>query len=74
LLTWYIYLVYGVHVNGADQGDGRNRYIRSPPNNNPVKDVRSDAIACNVNGGSAVGSFVSVAAGDRVTFEWYHNK
>ena len=42
-------LVWGVRVNGVDQGDGRNLYIRSPPNNNPVKDLTSDAMACNVD-------------------------
>lgn len=42
-------LVWGVWINGVDQGDGRNVYIRSPPNNNPVKDLTSDAMACNVN-------------------------
>lgn len=41
--------VWGVWVNGVDQGDGRNVYVRSPPNNNPVKDLTSDAMACNVN-------------------------
>lgn len=41
--------VWGVLVNGVDQGDGRNIYIRSPPNNNPVKDLTSAAMACNVN-------------------------
>ena len=42
-------LVWGVWVNGVDQGDGRNVYIRSPPNNDPVKDLTSDAMACNVD-------------------------
>ncbi|KAI0006481.1 glycosyl hydrolase family 61-domain-containing protein [Xylariaceae sp. FL0662B] len=65
--------VYGVWVNGEDQGDGRNVYVRSPPNNNPVKDLTSPDLACNVNGGTAVASFVPAAAGDKVTFEWYHN-
>ena len=42
-------LVWGVWVNGVDQGDGRSLYVRSPPNNNPVKDLTSAALACNVN-------------------------
>ena len=42
-------LVWGVWVNAVDQGDGRSVYIRSPPNNNPVKDITSAAMACNVN-------------------------
>ncbi|KAL2129226.1 hypothetical protein VTI74DRAFT_8072 [Chaetomium olivicolor] len=65
--------MYGVWVNGVDQGDGRNVYIRSPPNNSPVKDLTSPALACNVNGGKPVSSFVKAAAGDTLTFEWYHN-
>lgn len=65
--------VWSVWVNGQDQGDGRNSYIRSPPNNYPVKDVTQPAIACNVNGGQAVPQFVQVAAGDQIEFEWYHD-
>ncbi|KAL0953275.1 hypothetical protein HGRIS_004525 [Hohenbuehelia grisea] len=64
--------VYGVWVNGAFQGDGRNRYIRSPPNNNPVKDLKSSATACNVNN-NPVSNYVSVKNGDKLTFEWYHD-
>lgn len=66
-------LMYGIHVNGADQGDGRNVYIRTPPNNSPVKDLASPDMVCNVNGGKAASSFVQAAAGDTLTFEWYHN-
>ena len=66
-------LMYGVWVNGVDQGDGRNAYIRSPPNNSPVKDLASPDLVCNVNGGKAVPNFLSAAAGDTLTFEWYHN-
>jgi cellulase len=65
--------IYGVWVNGEDQGDGRDTYIRSPPNNNPVKDLSLPDIVCNVNGGSPAASFVSAAAGDTVSFEWYHD-
>ncbi|KAL1900765.1 hypothetical protein Cpir12675_000779 [Ceratocystis pirilliformis] len=60
-------------VNDVDQGEGRNVYIRSPPNNNPVKDLTSPDLVCNVNGGKAVPEFVSAAAGDKITFEWYHD-
>jgi cellulase len=66
-------LMYSAWVNGVDQGDGRNVYIRSPPNNSPVKDLSSPDLVCNVNGGKAASSFVSAAAGDTLTFEWYHN-
>jgi cellulase len=67
-------IVYGVWVNGADKGDGRNVYVRSPPSNYPVKDVKQPALACNVNGGRAAPSFVQVAAGDRIEVEWYHDR
>jgi cellulase len=66
-------LMYGVWVNGVDQGDGRNVYIRTPPNNSPVKDLASPDIVCNVNGGRAVPDFVQASAGDTLTFEWLHN-
>ncbi|KAK3986552.1 endo-beta-1 4-glucanase D [Cladorrhinum sp. PSN332] len=65
--------MFGVHVNGRDQGDGRNVYIRSPPNNSPVKDLASPDIVCGPNGGRAVSSFVKAAAGDKLEFEWYHD-
>jgi cellulase len=65
--------VYSLWVNGEDQGDGRTEYIRSPPNNNPVTDLSSTDLVCNVNGGIKAPSFVTVAPGDLVSFEWYHN-
>lgn len=66
-------LMYGVWVNGQDQGDGRNRYIRTPPSNFPVKDLRSPAVVCNVNGGTPAPEFVRAGAGDTLSFEWYHD-
>ncbi|KAH7310513.1 glycosyl hydrolase family 61-domain-containing protein [Stachybotrys elegans] len=66
-------LMYGVWVNDVDQGDGQGKYIRSPPNNSPVKDLESPDIVCNVNGGTAVSDFVTAKAGDKLSFEWYHN-
>ncbi|RYP34760.1 hypothetical protein DL767_004097 [Monosporascus sp. MG133] len=65
--------MFSVWVNGKDQGDGRNVYIRSPPNNSPVKELGSPAMACNVNGGKVAPKFVSAAAGDKLSFEWYHD-
>ncbi|KZL66212.1 glycosyl hydrolase family 61 [Colletotrichum tofieldiae] len=73
-------LVLDLHVNGKSTGDGRSvngngskQYIRSPPSNSPVKDLKSSDIVCNVNGAKAVTDFVPIAAGDKVTVEWYHN-
>ncbi|KAK0725018.1 glycosyl hydrolase family 61-domain-containing protein [Lasiosphaeris hirsuta] len=65
--------MFSVSVDGADQGDGRNVYIRSPPNNSPVKDLASPDLVCNVDGGKAVTSFVKAAAGSTLTFEWFHD-
>ncbi|KAK3690368.1 glycosyl hydrolase family 61-domain-containing protein [Podospora appendiculata] len=65
--------MFSVWVNGADQGDGRNVYIRSPPSNSPVKDLASTDLVCNVNGAKAVSSFVKAAAGSTLTFEWFHD-
>ncbi|KAF9531733.1 glycosyl hydrolase family 61-domain-containing protein [Crepidotus variabilis] len=64
--------VWSVWINGVDQGDGKGQYIRSPPTNNPVKDITSSAMSCNVNN-QAVPKVVSVRAGDTVTFEWFHD-
>jgi cellulase len=66
--------VWNVLVNGVDQGVGNKQggYIDSPPNNNPVLDVTSKAIECNVAGVKAAKS-ISIAGGDEVTFEWHHD-
>ncbi|KAL0633107.1 hypothetical protein Q9L58_008007 [Maublancomyces gigas] len=65
--------VYGVWINGVFRGDGRNVYVRSPPNNNPLKDITSSTINCNVNGANSVSTSVAVAAGAKFEFEWYHD-
>ena len=65
--------IFGVWVNDVDQGNGQNVYIRSPPNNSPVKDLTSPDLVCNVNGGTPVGSFVTAAAGDKLSVEWFHD-
>ncbi|KAJ1304061.1 hypothetical protein OPQ81_008468 [Rhizoctonia solani] len=64
--------VRAVFINGVDQGNGENTYIRSPPNNSPVKDLTSSAVACNVNN-VAVPKTLEVSSGDVITFEWSHN-
>ena len=54
-----------IWVNGADQGQNVN--IRIPPNNNPVTDVTSKDLTCNVNGLSGSGvSTATVPAGATV--------
>ncbi|CAE6447183.1 unnamed protein product [Rhizoctonia solani] len=64
--------VRAVFINGVDQGNGENTYIRSPPNNSPVKDLASSDVACNVNN-VAVPKTLEVSGGDVITFEWSHN-
>src|SRR5690606_5448255 len=70
--TW-MWSVWVNDVEQGDKGDGRDRYIRSPPNNDPVKDLSSPDLACNVDGERPREDFVIAAAGDKLTFEWYHN-
>jgi cellulase len=67
--------VFNILVNDVDQGLGNSAsgYIRSPPNNNPITDVTSKDMTCNVNGGKAAAKFIEVAGGDKITFEWHHN-
>ncbi|KAL1311451.1 hypothetical protein AAFC00_001611 [Neodothiora populina] len=66
--------IYAGWINDVDQGLGNTAagYIRSPPNNNPVKDVTSSDMTCNVNN-VATAKTLSVAAGDKFTFEWHHD-
>ncbi|CAE7114920.1 unnamed protein product [Rhizoctonia solani] len=64
--------VRAVFINGVDQGNGENVYIRSPPNNSPVKDLTSTDVACNVKN-AAVPKTLEVSAGDVITFEWSHD-
>ncbi|KAH7085484.1 endoglucanase-like protein II [Paraphoma chrysanthemicola] len=66
--------VWNILVNGKDQGVGNTQggYIDSPPNNNPVTDVTSKAMECNVAGVKAAKS-VAVNGGDEITFEWHHD-
>lgn len=58
--------------NGVDKG--LNNYIRVPPSNNPVTDVTSTDLTCNVNGTSGTGvSTLSISAGTNITFEWHQH-
>jgi lytic cellulose monooxygenase (C1-hydroxylating) len=66
--------VYAIWVNDVDQGLGNSAsgYIRSPPNNNPITDVKSSGMTCNVNN-SPTAKTIEVSGGDKITFEWHHN-
>ena len=62
--------VWSVWIGGSDQGAGAGRYIRQPPVDDPVKNLKSSDIRCNVNGSLPVPTYVSVPAGGTVTTEW----
>ncbi|KAI6713521.1 endo-beta-1:4-glucanase D [Diplocarpon mali] len=66
--------IYSIAVNDVDQGLGNTQggYIRFPPNNNPVKDVTSKDMTCNVNNVPAAKT-IDVAAGDKITLQWHHD-
>ncbi|KAI1339798.1 glycosyl hydrolase family 61-domain-containing protein [Xylariaceae sp. FL0016] len=56
-------------VNG--ETPGYQVGIRMPPSNNPVTDVTSNDIVCNVDGTSGTGvAVVPVAAGDSIEVQW----
>ncbi|KAL0577155.1 hypothetical protein V5O48_004831 [Marasmius crinis-equi] len=60
-----------LYINGADQG--HNNGIRVPNTNNPVMDVSTNDIICNVQS-TLISSptVVNVAAGAQITTEWHH--
>ncbi|KAH6637726.1 endoglucanase-like protein II [Boeremia exigua] len=66
--------VWNILVNGKDAGVGNSAggYIDSPPNNNPVTDVTSQAMECNVAGTKASKS-ITVKGGDKIAFQWHHD-
>lgn len=66
--------LFNILVNGKDQGLGNKAggYIDSPPNNNPVTDVTSSSMTCNVPSIKASSS-VTVAAGDEITVSPIHS-
>jgi hypothetical protein len=69
--------VYGIHINGVDQGRGDGKkgngdkigkhIIRSVSSNNPVMDVSSKAMTCNTPGAVAP-YYATVKGGDKVCF------
>jgi len=58
-----------VHVDGVSAG--HNVGIRQAPNNNPVEDVESDNMICNVSPTSPT-AVIPVKAGSVLTTEWHH--
>ncbi|KAL1672513.1 glycoside hydrolase [Schizophyllum commune] len=61
-----------IWVNGEDQG--QNTALRVPPNNNPVTDVTSTDLTCNVGGLSGAGvETLEIPAGANITFEWHQH-
>ncbi|KAG9235791.1 putative endo-beta-1,4-glucanase D [Amylocarpus encephaloides] len=65
--------IYNVWVDDVDQGVGNTAagYIRSPPNNSPIKDITSTDMTCNVNN-VATAKTIDVQAGSKITLEWHH--
>jgi len=68
--------VHEISVNGKSQGNGVNKYTRSPKNppglsynNGPVKDLKSADMKCN-NNNVEVPTWVEVQAGDKIGFKW----
>lgn len=59
--------IWNAFVNDVNQGVGNSAagYIRGPPNNNPLKDITSKDMTCNVNN-AATAKTIKVAAGDKV--------
>ncbi|PGG98856.1 hypothetical protein AJ80_09452 [Polytolypa hystricis UAMH7299] len=55
-------------VNGQETTSN----IRRVPNNNPIQNVQSSTLACNVNGENPAGSIQQVQAGGSITLEWHH--
>ncbi|KAF2396035.1 hypothetical protein EJ06DRAFT_560272 [Trichodelitschia bisporula] len=66
--------VWGVQVNGQDQGrgDAQPGYIRKVQNNDPIKDVKSADMTCNRNRGVNTKT-LNAKAGDKITVIWAHN-
>lgn len=61
-------------VDGVSGGsDGRGTYIRAPKINNPLKDLTSQDLRCNVGGGSAVAKTIDAKPGSTIVLEWHHD-
>jgi cellulase len=59
-------------ISDATGSTGTQSCIRSPPNNNPVTDVTSSDMACNVGGTTAASDVCAITAGSSVSLEWHH--
>ncbi|KAJ9160527.1 Endoglucanase B [Coniochaeta hoffmannii] len=73
--------IWGVFVNGVDQGTFRGirtpAYNGAPPSgyaNSPVKDLNSIDMRCNVLGDKQNPYTIQVEPGDNLTFDWHHDK
>ncbi|KAF2450832.1 carbohydrate-binding module family 1 protein [Karstenula rhodostoma CBS 690.94] len=53
-----------------DETPGYQVGIRMPPSNSPVTDVKSEDIACNVNGQTGVADTVAASEGDSIKVQW----
>ncbi|KAM7193327.1 endoglucanase B [Rhypophila sp. PSN 637] len=79
LATAHTY-IWGVFVNGVDQGTFRGirtpAYNGPPPRgyaNSPVKDLDSIDMRCNMLGDKQVPHTIQVQPGDNLTLDWHHD-
>jgi cellulase len=62
------HMLTNIIIGGVDQGDGNS--MRIPPNTDPVVNVQSTDMTCNVGGLKSVRKAVSIDAGRSVTLQW----
>ncbi|KAF8466216.1 family 61 glycoside hydrolase [Kalaharituber pfeilii] len=62
------HMITNMIINGVDQGMGK--CLRNAPNTNPVVDINSSDMACNVGGTKGVARVCEVDAGSEITFIW----
>lgn len=62
------HILANVIIGGVDQGAGNS--IRIPPNTDPVVNVKSTDMTCNVGGLVPLRKAVSIDAGQTMTFQW----
>ncbi|KAF1983603.1 lytic polysaccharide monooxygenase [Aulographum hederae CBS 113979] len=67
-------VAFAAWVNGVDQGTANNApsYVRVHPGNNPIQDVTSPNMKCNLNGDAPAAKTVKAMPGDKITIEWHH--
>lgn len=62
------HMITNIYIGDVDQGDGT--CVRVPPNTNPVTDVKSNDMACNVGGEKSLDRFCVFDAGQVIKLVW----